>query len=81
MQYAKEDHDTLKRYMKEEHDAKMRVLEHIDGNGQMQKQKGAEEHDEMEVDDTKQNFEAREQDDESGEEPDRKIKKPNPTQT
>ncbi|PMD15138.1 hypothetical protein NA56DRAFT_710063 [Hyaloscypha hepaticicola] len=57
MQYAKEDHDTLKRYMKEEHGAKIRVLEHIDWNGQMQKQKGAEERDEMDVDDTKQEFE------------------------
>lgn len=77
MQYAKEDHDTLKRYMKEEHDGKMRMLEHADGNGQMQKQKGAEDRDEMEVDDTKQEFEVREQDEERDGEPGRKRPRTN----
>jgi hypothetical protein len=81
MQYAQEDHDTLQRYMKEEYDAKMRILEHVDGNVEIEKQKGAEERDEMEVDETKQRFDVRDQDDERAEEPHRKRRRLNANQS
>lgn len=77
MQYAKEDHDTRERYMKEEHDAKMRILNDADRDGEIEKKKGAEGRDEMEVDGAKQTFEVREQDDERDGAPDRKRRKPN----
>ena len=63
MQYEKEHYDRREKYMKDEHAEKMRILEDADGNGEIGKQRGAEERDEMEVDDTEPKIEAREQDD------------------
>jgi len=62
MQYEKEHYDRREKYMKDEHAEKMRILEDADGNGEIGKQRGAEERDEMEVDDTEPKIEAREQD-------------------
>jgi hypothetical protein len=77
MQYAKEEHHTRERYMKEEHDAKMRILDDAGRHAEIEKKKGAEERDEMEVDDAKQTLEVREQDDERDGEPAKKRQRPN----
>lgn len=77
MQYAKEEHDTRERYMKEEHGAKMRILDDADRDREIEKKKGAEERDEIEVDDGKRTFEVREQDDERDGDPDKKRQRPN----
>ena len=63
-QYEKDHHWRREKYMKDEHAEKMRILKDADGNGEIGTQRGAEEHDEMEVDDTKPKIEAREEDDE-----------------
>jgi hypothetical protein len=64
VQYEKEHHYRREKYMMHEHAEKMRILKDADGNGEIGTQRGAEERDEMEVDDTKPKIEAREQDDE-----------------
>jgi hypothetical protein len=64
MQYERDHYYRRENYMKDEHAEKMRILKDADGNGEIGTQRGAEEHDEMEVDDTKPKIEAREEDDE-----------------
>jgi hypothetical protein len=74
-QYEKDHHWRREKYMKDEHAEKMRILKDADGNGEIGTQRGTEERDEMEVDDTKPKIEAREQDDEGVEKSGNKRRK------